>query len=653
MPPLCETEFVAKTSLALLLYAAGAWAAQPWSPGDLWNWRTAADPRISPDGRQVVYLERWNDRPTGAACANLWLVPTAGGPPLRLTEGPWRDRSPRWSPDSTRIAWISGRGGVHVLQLQPRQEVTLVAGDAAISLATPVSWGPDRLSDLPSTLAPATPAPLAPAPLALAWSADGKWIAFTAVTPSLSPAPSWAPPEILPWLWPRPAAHTAVFAVPSGGGSARPIAGPDFDASGEPVWMPDGQSIVTAASDGELYAIRIADATARRLTQDTGRNANPVASPDGARVAWLATDSHPSSYSIRKLCVMNADGSRAKVLAGALDRDPAHPQWSSDSRTVYFTADDSGSTHVFAARADGTVRQVTRAVERLHGFSLADNGRAVTVRSGEVVTFTVDLPPVPAVLAAPAAPLLAERSTGAVEEIDFPSGGRTIQAWIVKPPGFDATKKYPLLVDIQDAPRRMVGPEFSLRAQIFAARGWLVLRVNSRGTPGYGEEFGRLLPSRFPGDDADDLLAAVDFVAAKGNADPQRLAVSGGLLAAWILGHSHRFAAVVARRVIVDFALDPRAAAWMGALPWEDPEQYHTHSPLYFAQNWKTPTLVLAGDPDPQADEFYSALQQRKVNSAMVRIPAADTPAARILELETILAWLEKFLPHQTPAPEY
>jgi acylaminoacyl-peptidase len=621
MPPLCETEFVAKTSLALLLYAAGAWAAQPWSPGDLWNWRTAADPRISPDGRQVVYLDGWNDRPTGAACANLWLVSTAGAPPLRLTEGPWRDRSPRWSPDSTRIAWISGGGGIHVLQLQPRQEVML--------------------------------APAAPGPVALAWSADGQWLAFTAVTPPPSAAPSWAPPEILPWLWPRPAARTAVFAIPSAGGTARPITAPDFDASGEPAWMPDGKSIVTAASDGELYAIRIADATAHRLTENTGRNENPVPSPDGARIAWLATDSRPTSYSIRKLYVMNADGSRAKVLAGALDRDPAHPQWSSDSRTVYFTADDSGSTHVFAARADGTVRQVTRAVERLHAFSLADNGRAVTVRSGEVVTFTVDLPPIPAVLAAPAAPLLAERATGAVEEVDFPSAGRTIQAWIVKPPGFDAAKKYPLLLDIQDAPRRMVGPEFSLRAQIFAARGWLVLRVNPRGTPGYGEEFGRLLPSRFPGDDADDLLAAVDFIVSKGYADPRRLAVSGGLLAAWILGHSDRFAAVVARRAIVDFAPDPRAAAWMGALPWEDPEQYHTHSPLYFAQNWKTPTLVLAADPDPQADEFYSALQQRKVNSALVRIPNAGSPAARILEIETILAWIEKFLPHQTPAPEY
>jgi len=172
-----------------------------------------------------------------------------------------------------------------------------------------------------------------------------------------------------------------------------------------------------------------------------------------------------------------------------------------------------------------------------------------------------------------------------------------------------------------------------------------VLRVNPRGTPGYGEEFGRLLPTRYPGDDADDLLAAVDFVVAKGYIDPKRLAVEGGLLAAWILGHSDRFAAVVARRPIVDFALIAgRAAPWMGAMPWDDPEQYAKHSPIYFAQNWKTPTLVLAGTPDPQSDEFYSALQQRKVASAMARIPDGSKPSARVLALQTTLAWLESVL---------
>jgi acylaminoacyl-peptidase len=605
----------------LLLCAAGAWAGQPWSPDDLWNWHTASDPRISPDGKQVAYVDGWNDRAGNTACGNLWLVLVSGGPPRRLTEGPWLDRAPRWSADSTHLAWISSNGGIHVLELTSQQQLAIPA--------------------------------MTPAPLTLAWSWDGKWIAFTALVPSQAAATAWAPAALLQWLWPRPPSRTAVFVVPSGGGSVRPATGPDFDALGEPAWMPDGKSLLIAATDGQIYSVRLADQTVHRLTEGPDRNENPVPSPNGARIAWLATDSRPYSYSVRKLYVMNSDGSRVKAQAAALDRDPAHLQWSSDSRTVYFTADDSGSTHVFAARFDSTVRQVTHASERLDGFSVADNGRAaalrLTERSAELISFAVDLPSTPTILAAPMENMLAARDTGAVEEIRLPSGGKSIQGWVVKPPQFDPVQKYPLLLDIADAPRRMFGPEFSLRAQIYAARGWVVLRVNPRGTPGYGEEFGRLLPTRYPGDDAEDLLAAVDYVVAKGYIDGRRLAVSGGLLAAWIVGHSDRFAAAVARRPIVDFALYAsttaggarQAASWMGAMPWEDPEQYQRHSPIYFAQNWKTPTLVLAGQPDPQADEFFAALQQRKVDSALVRIPDADKPAGRVLEMETVLAWLQ------------
>jgi len=239
------------------------------------------------------------------------------------------------------------------------------------------------------------------------------------------------------------------------------------------------------------------------------------------------------------------------------------------------------------------------------------------------------------------AKLMAERETAAAEEIHVPSAGKSIQAWVIEPAHFEASRKYPLLLDIADDPRRMYGPEFSLRAQIFAARGWVVLRVNPRGTPGYGEEFGRLLATRYPGDDADDLLAAVDFVVAKGGIDEKRIAVSGGLLAAWMLGHSDRYAAVVARRPIVDFtSMAERAAPWMGALPWDDPDRYVKHSPIYFAGNWKSPTLVLAGEHDAQSDEFYAALQLRKVNAAMVRFAYWDKPSSRVLELETTLAWL-------------
>jgi acylaminoacyl-peptidase len=234
-----------------------------------------------------------------------------------------------------------------------------------------------------------------------------------------------------------------------------------------------------------------------------------------------------------------------------------------------------------------------------------------------------------------------------VEEIRCDSGGRGIQAWLVKPPDFSAAKKYPLLLDIRDDPRRMYGYEFPLRAHIYAARGYVVLRANPRGTPGYGEEFGALLRTRLPGDDFEDLMRAVDFAASQAYIDPKRLVVTGGLLAAWAIGHTGRFAAAVARRPIVDWTADVataadgarRAAEWMGAMPWDDPEQYVRRSPVFFARNFETPTLVLAGDPDPESEEFYFALRARKVESALVRMPRPRSPGERILEMQTILAW--------------
>jgi acylaminoacyl-peptidase len=256
--------------------------------------------------------------------------------------------------------------------------------------------------------------------------------------------------------------------------------------------------------------------------------------------------------------------------------------------------------------------------------------RSTASEAGAVYTFTVDRVSQPAVLAAPNEHLLAEREIAPAEEIAYPSDGNTIQAWVVKPPDFDAAKKYPLLLDIRDDPRAMYGVDFNLRAQILAARGLVVLCANPRGTPGYGEVFGNLLRTRNPGDDFDDLMRGVDFVAARGYIDTSRLAVAGGLVAAWAIGHTDRFRRAVVERLSSD-RIGPR---------WEDPDHYVTHSPVFFARNFRTPTLVLAGDPDPESDELYRALQSKKVESALVRMGPRAIPGERILELEAMVGWL-------------
>jgi len=611
-----------RTALLSLALATISAIGAGFQPEDLAAWRAAGEPRISPDGRWLAYLEK------RLFIANVKLIAVQGADGKQgtaqvpgATEGLWRDGSPRWSPDSTRLAWLSDRDGtvrIHILGMASGTETTL---------ETLPRDGPH-------------------APLAFAWAPEGDALAYTARAPSSSAPPPWAPPALLPRLV-RPAEPIQLFLLPSPGARPRQLSTGDFDCDGEPAWMPDGQTILAARAGGQIHAFRLSGGV-KPLTRHPGRNESPLPSPDGSKIAWLATEAQPAGYAIRKLTVMNADGSRVKVLTGALDRDAAAPQWSSDSRTVYFLADDRGATHVYAARADGTVRQATSAPERLGGFSLADNRVAATIRSTaasgeEVVVFPIDQPAGARVVASPNRALLADRQAAAVEEIDSPSEGHTIQAWLTKPPGFDPAKKYPLLLEILDDPRAMCGGQFDLRHQVLAARGFVVLCANPRGTPGYGEEFGNLLRTRFPGDDFDDLMRAVDRAVAKGFVDPRRLNVVGGLLAAWALGHTTRFAAVVAKNPIVDWTLEAardaeaarRVAAWMGAWPWDDPDQYVKHSPIYFAQNFKTRTLVIAADGDPQAEELDSALRARGVESARVRM-SGDA----VLEMEAILAWL-------------
>ena len=619
--------------LCWLALSAAPYAREPFAAEDVWAWRTVEDPRISADGRRVVYVERWNDRAAGAVRSSLRLATTDGKEQRALTDGPWRDRAPRWSPDGGRIAFLSDRDGgqgIHIVQAEGGAPSTVSTGDYR--------------------------------PQALAWSPDGRLIAFTAALTSKPAAElSWAPPELLGLFFaPRP--DVELFAIAIDGGAARQLSRGGFTERGEPAWMPAGDWILDAAARPgaypQIYTVRVSDGESRRLTDSPGANFDPLPSPDGARIAWICTDSEAAFYSLRKLCVMGRDGDRRKVLAGALDRDARSPQWSSDSRVLYFLADDQGATHVYAAHGDGSVRQVTNRQERLDGFSLADNGRAVSVRSsategGNLVTFAVDLAGGMTALAEPNQPLLARRDIGDVEELRFESAGNAVQGWLVRPANVDRARPLPMIVEVSGEPRAMFGYEFPLEAHILAAAGYEVLRLNPRGSPGYGEVFGNLLPTRLPGDDFDDLMRGVEAAIAKGGVDAKRIGLVGGAVAGWALGHTNRFAAIAARRPIVDWttavALDAdgwRRAGWMGGLPWEQPERYQARSPISAAAAFATPTLVIGGDA--QSRELYFALRAREVNSALL-VPGPDVdPASQAAQLSAILAWFGRWL-HQAP----
>lgn len=240
-----------------------------------------------------------------------------------------------------------------------------------------------------------------------------------------------------------------------------------------------------------------------------------------------------------------------------------------------------------------------------------------------------------------------------------------VQGWLVKPPNFDPAKKYPFILEIHGGPFQSYGSVFSAEIQLYAARGYLVLYANPRGSTSYGEEFGNLIHHDYPNHDYDDLMSGVDEVIKKGIVDEKNMFVTGGsgggVLTAWIVGKTDRFAAAVVAKPVINwysFVLYADNIGffykyWFPNKPWEDPSSYLKRSPLSYVGNITTPTMLLTGEEDfrtpiAESEQFYAALKLEKVETAMVRIPGAshgiaDKPSNLIAKIASVMAWFEKY----------
>ena len=265
------------------------------------------------------------------------------------------------------------------------------------------------------------------------------------------------------------------------------------------------------------------------------------------------------------------------------------------------------------------------------------------------------------------ADLFDHKELAEVEEIRFESSydGRPLQGWIAKPPGFDPSRKYPLLLEIHGGPFADYGDRFSSEVQLFATAGYVVFYMNPRGSTSYGEEFGNLIHHAYPSQDFDDLMSGIDAVIAEGYVDPERLYVTGGsgggVLTAWIVGHTDRFRAAVSAKPVINwysFVLTADSynfftKYWFSAMPWEDPQQYLDRSPLSYVGNVSTPTMLLTGEVDyrtpmSESEQFYQALKLRDIDTALVRIPGASHGIARrpsqlLAKVAYILGWFERY----------
>jgi dipeptidyl aminopeptidase/acylaminoacyl peptidase len=645
---------------------------------DVFQLEYADDVQISPDGRRIVYVRISHDIMTDRARRNLWIVNVDGSDNRPLRSEAKNFSSPRWSPDGTRLAYVSAAEGSPQLYVR-----WMDSGQTALLT---------NLTEPPGDLA---------------WSPDGKSIAFTqlvlvkkdplAVPPPRPEGAVWAPPvKVIDTVTYRAdgagyleSGFQHIFIVSAEGGSPRQLTDGEFNDNGPLSFTPDGKLLIFCANRGpdwerdpqesEVFSVDLVSQQLTALTRRVGPDNTPAVSPDGKKIAYLGFDDQLQGYQVTHLYVMNIDGSDARVIAPDFDRDVENPNWSADSRNIFFSYDERGVKKLGLTTLDGKLRTLADGLGGTDlgrpytsgGYSVARNGR---------VAFTHNTPLRPADVATAAGSsgvrvltalnddLLGNKTLGEVHELDWKSSKdqRDIQGWVINPPDFDASKKYPLILEIHGGPFAAYGPNYATELQLYAAAGYIVLYCNPRGSTSYGAQFGDLIHHAYPGDDYDDLMSGVDALIAAGHVDAGNLFVTGGsgggVLTAWIVGKTDRFrAAVVAKPVInwSSFVLTSDAnnffyKYWFGAQPWEKPEEYWRRSPLSLVGNVKTPTMLITGEADfrtpiEESEQYYQALKLRNIDTLMVRIPEAShggmvaRPSNLIAKVDNILAWFGRY----------
>lgn len=640
------------------------------------DWEQVADPRISPAGTDIIFTRRWIDKLQDRWESALWVMAADGSRQRFLVKG----SSPRWSPDGTRIAFIAP------VDEKPQLFVRWMDAEGAVTQLTHLTEAPGNLE----------------------WSPDGEWLSFTMAVPQERPWPiampaapagaKWTPaPRHVTTLHYRQdrqgfmrSARTHLFVVPATGGTPRQLTrgefdvGARFDGLGGGVgyaWTPDGKGIVFDGylepnadlnyRNSDLHLVDVATGTLRKLTSRPGTWTAPAISPDGKTIAYAGYDSTRKSYQAAELYVMGIDGSNPRKISGSLDRDVTDLRWAPDGSGIYFGVADHGTANLsFQPLSSGAPRSVTRGTHMLGVTNFSKNGMAVGVRAsatepGDVVRVDLARSGEIAQLTHVNDDILAPIRLGAVEEIRYPStGGAAVQGWIVKPPGFDPAKRYPLILEIHGGPHSAYTVAFNYMFQNFAANGNVVLYLNPRGSTGYGTAFGNAIERAYPSVDYDDLMAGVDTVIGRGYIDTARLYVGGcsggGVLSSWVIGHTTRFAAAAVRCPVIDWL----SFAGHTDVPlftynffdkpfWEDPAPWLKQSSLMYVQHVQTPTLLMTGEldmrtPMPQTEEYFAALKMAGVPVELLQFKGeyhgtGSKPSNFIRTLLYMQSWYQRY----------
>ena len=669
------------------LIGLSATAAEPrvFSDIDVFDIEYADDPQVSPDGSRVAYVRTSMDVMIDRTRRSIWVVDMDGDNHRPLVSGSGSFYSPRWSPTGDRLAYLSGSEGTTQLFVK-----WLSAGETVKVTA------------------------LAQSPSNITWSPDGKQIAFSRFVPEEPPTLADMPskPEGAQWAEPAiivdrmtfrsdgggylPTGHRHIFVVPADGGAPRQITKGNHPIAGSVAWLPDSQSIIFSTNRSaepeyqprqyDLYAASLVTGDLTQITDQPGAEGNPGVSPDGRFLAYTSTGDIRQGYNRSDLQIKDLETGENRSLTGDLDRSVSDLQWSRDSNSIWMRYTDVGVGRVAEVDLKGRLRtnDITiggTALGRPYAsgaFSIGGKDRlAYTLgqddRPADIALMRQGKEPLQ--LTDLNSDLMGQREMSRTERMVWPSShdGLMIEGWVMKPPGFDPAKQYPMILEIHGGPHSAYGPNYSTEAQLFAAAGYVVFFTNPRGSTSYGETFANEIDLAYPGYDYDDLISGVDALIEKGYVDPTQLFVTGGsgggVLTAWIVGKTNRFrAAVVAKPVInwASFVLTADlnyyfATTWFDAPPWEDYESYWRRSPLSLVGNVSTPTMLLTGENDyrtpmSETEQYYQALKHRGIDTLMVRIPGAShsiyaRPSNLIAKVNNILAWFERYRSTQETAP--
>jgi dipeptidyl aminopeptidase/acylaminoacyl peptidase len=692
-----------KTVIVLALLFSVAAFARNITEKDLFRFNWIGDPQLSPDGSQIAFVRVKVDEKGDKYLTSIWSVAASpGSQPREITNGP-RDSSPRWSPDGKTLAFVRAleKDG----KPQPGQ----------IYLLSMSGGEPRALTSMPKSVE------------SLAWSPNGKQIAFTATTKASDfekkkekekdderesdvriinqahyrqNGAGYDDPTRFTHIWVIDAPDAAKpQQSPDAEAKPKQLTSGEFDEGGI-AWSPDGSRIYFVSvrvnepyydeREADLYYVAPTGGDFVKIdTGSKGSISRISPSPDGKWIAYTGSLSKPVlSYTQPDLFVVPSNGGDAKNLTASFDNDvmpgltgdqraprsagTSRPVWSDDSKSIVMTIGEQGKTNLVRVdAATGNMIRWTSGNHDVQVFGIA-NGRTIALVSTPTIIgdlYAVDDHGAMQRITNMNEKLFGEVTLTAPEELWYASfDGQKIEAWIQKPPDFDPTKKYPLILNIHGGPHAAYGYTFDHEFQWMAAKGYVVLYPNPRGSTTYGQDFGNIIQYKYPGDDYKDLMAGVDAVIARGYIDPKKLGITGGsgggVLTNWSITQTDRFAAAVSQRSIADWAgfwydadFTLFQPTWFRKAPFQDPQDFAQRSAITFIDRVHTPLMLIEGESDyrtPPAtggEMMFRALKYLHRPTVMIRFPSeshelsrSGNPWHRVERLEHIVAWFDKWL---------